>query len=82
LPYSPSQPVWVFLAEVYNLISDAVGPYTYGRLWVLREASTGRVFDVGSPWARSTGVNQDARHLGAAGFRPGMGLEIVEVMPF
>jgi serine/threonine protein kinase len=80
LPYTSSMPMWVFLADVFLLIRTVVEPYTYGKKWVLREPSTGRVFDVGSPWARSTGVNQDARRLSAVGIRPGMRLEVVPLL--
>jgi serine/threonine protein kinase len=77
LPYTARMPMWVFLGEVFSLIRKEVEPYTYGKKWILREASTARVFDVGSPWARSTRVNQDARQLSAVGIRPGMHLEVV-----
>lgn len=80
LPYRSGQPVWVFLADVFNLIAEAVEPYTYGKNWVLRDTATDRVFDVGSPWARSNRVKEDSRQLSDVGIQPGMRLEVVPMM--
>jgi hypothetical protein len=66
-----------FLGEVYRLISSQFPPNTYGRLWVLREVSTGRVFDCGSSWARANGVQSDIRPIGKIGIRGGSIIQVV-----
>lgn len=73
----PSMPVWVFVDDVYSLINSQVEPYCYGKTWVLRDPATGRVFDVGSSWARSNQKIRDDRALRAVGIRPGMRLQVV-----
>jgi hypothetical protein len=62
-------------------MSPRVEPFTYGKVWVLREVAAGRVLDMGSAWARSHGVDSDTRTLAEAGVVPGMQLEVVPLVP-
>jgi serine/threonine protein kinase len=75
--YTPTRRVCEFLAEVFNLVADHVRPFTYGRSWVLRETATGRVLDVGTPWARRHGVAEDERPLRDVGIAQGVRLETI-----
>jgi hypothetical protein len=75
--YNPGMPAQDFLAEVYRHILDYVPQYSYGQNWVLREVTTGRIYDCGSPWARATGVQADLRPIGQIGIRGGSVLQAV-----
>jgi hypothetical protein len=66
-----------FLGEVYRLLATRFPPNSYGRLWVLREEATGRVFDCGSSWAKANGVPTDTRPIGTIGVRGGSIVQVV-----
>src|SRR5262249_44262265 len=80
LPCSTNTRVAAFLEAIWRAMSPRVGPYTYGKVWVLRETTTERVLDVGNAWARSHGVASDDRTLSEAGILPGMQLEVVPLV--
>ena len=65
------------LKKVYEQMPDAIPPNSYGRRWVLRDRRTGRVFDIGSSWARANARKIDDRSTLTAGIREGMELEAV-----
>jgi hypothetical protein len=77
LPYRENMIACDFLGEVYRQISGQFPPNSYGRLWVLRETSTGRVFDCGSAWAKSNGVQADVRPIGKIGIKGGSIIQVV-----
>lgn len=71
LPYQESMIACDFLAQVYQLIRHKVPPNSYGRQWVVRDATTGRVFDFGSAWARFHNMQADVRPIEKVGIRGG-----------
>ena len=64
-----------FLAAVYEEISHFVPPNTYGRIWLLRDVATGRVFDFGSAWARFNQMQADVRPIERVGITGGSQLQ-------
>lgn len=80
LPYLNDTRVAAFLEEIWRAMSSRVEPFTYGKVWVLREVHASRVFDVGSSWAKSHGVASDTRTLAEAGIMPGLELEVVPLV--
>lgn len=79
LHYEHNSIVAEFLKENMKCFGGAIPPYTYGARWCLRERSTGRVFDVGSPWARANGLRSDRRKLIEAGIYAGRHLEAIQL---
>lgn len=69
--------VFELLKRVYELMPDGIPPNSYGRRWVLRDRRTGRVFDIGSSWARANGRKTDDRDAATAGIRQGMEVEVI-----
>jgi Ca-activated chloride channel homolog len=65
------------LKRIYEQMPDDIPPNSYGRRWVLRDRRTGRVFDIGSSWARANARKIDERATLTAGIREGMELEVV-----
>ena len=66
-----------FLADLYDEIKDIVPPNSYGRLWLLRDAANGRIFDFGSAWARFHRLQADVRPIEKVGIIGGSMLQIV-----
>ena len=77
LPYRPTAIACDFLAVVYGEIRQFVPPNTYGRIWLLRDVATGRVFDFGSAWARFNQLQADVRPLQRVGITGGTQLQAV-----
>ena len=75
------QPVCDFLAKIFYMISSVVPPSTYGGLWLLREQSCGRIFDIGSSWAKSMGTLADTRPISAVGINGGRMYQVVSLLP-
>ncbi len=69
------------LKRVYEQMPAGIPPHSYGRKWVLRDRRTGRVFDIGSSWARANGRKTDDRDTFTAGIRQGMEVEVVGLSP-
>ncbi len=69
------------LKRVYEQMPDGVPPNSYGRRWALRDRRTGRVFDIGSSWARANGRKLDDRDTSTAGIRQGMEVEVISLSP-
>ena len=67
------------LKRVYEQMPAGMPPNSYGRRWVLRDRRTGRVFDIGSSWAKANGRKVDDRDTLTAGIRQGMELEAVDL---
>lgn len=80
-PYQPETPACDFLAWVYSQISSRVPANTYGKLWLLRDKSSGRIIDTGSAWAQSVGVQTDTRPLKSIGIQGGTMLQVVSLPP-
>jgi hypothetical protein len=79
VPYAQDMQSCDFLAGVFQMISSVTRPDTYGRNWVLRDMTSGRVFDVGSPWAKMMGCTRDERPLSVVGIVGGAMLQVVAV---
>jgi DNA-binding transcriptional MerR regulator len=77
--FDPTMPLCDFLARIYYQINSVVPPFTYGKQWLLRDAASGRVFDVGTAWALSMGIPTDTRPISAVGITPGNNIEVVPV---
>jgi Ca-activated chloride channel homolog len=80
-PYQPEIPACDFLAWVYSQISSRVPANTYGKLWLLRDKSSGRIIDTGSAWAQSIGSQTDTRPLKTIGIQSGTILQVVSLPP-
>lgn len=74
---SANRSVSGFLEEIYNKLNGAVEPGTYGRLWVLRDEATSRIFDLGSSYARAQGCQEDRRTLEEVKLTSGVRLEAI-----
>ena len=79
LSYHPQATISALLTDIYYRMDGAVAPFTYGKMWILRDVVTGRVFDVGSSWADSNNVAKDTRTIESVGILPGMRLEVVRM---
>jgi hypothetical protein len=79
MPYEHNSFVAEFLKEIVKSMAGTVPPYTYGTRWCLRERGTGRVFDVGTTWARVNGLRSDRRKLIEAGIYVGRHLEAIQL---
>lgn len=79
IAYQQFDTVWTFLDYVWYTIADHDVPaYRYGDLWALRDGASGtRFLDIGRRWAHEHELEEDSRSLKAAGFVPGMTLEII-----
>ena len=54
-------------------------PYPYGTIWLLKDASSGKIYDdIGTTWAKKQGMGQDNRLLSEVGIRGGMNFEVIE----
>lgn len=78
IPYQLDRPVHSVLDDIWFTISDVVPAYSYGKTWVIRDAKTHRVFDVGRQWAQRNGFKDDKRPLSEVGIEPGAELEVVQ----
>jgi hypothetical protein len=66
--------LWVTLSST----SADIPAFTYGERWVLRDASSGKIFnELGSSWAKESDVLFDNRSLKDVGTLPGMTLEAI-----
>lgn len=77
-PYDPEMPVERLLDRIW-LRLQPFAPYPYGTSWILRESTTGKIFDnIGSAsrsdWRLGT---KDHRTAGEVGFKGGMTLEVI-----
>ena len=76
-PYDADMPVHVLLDRISFLLQP-LPPYPYGTIWLLKDASFGRVFDdIGPAWASNAGVPLDTRAAREVGITGGMTLEVV-----
>ena len=76
-PYDADMPVHLLIGRI-SVLLQPLPPYPYGTLWLLKDASSGRVFDdIGPAWASKAGVPQDTRPAREVGITGGMSLEIV-----
>jgi Ca-activated chloride channel family protein len=78
---SPTTAVSDFLKDVFNKLDGAVKPNTYGVEWVLRDAVTSRILDVGSSYAKAQGVREDRRMLNDVSINGCIILEAVALTP-
>lgn len=81
IQYQPEMPACDFLAWVYSQISSYVPANTYGKRWLLRDMSNGRIIDTGSAWAQSVGCQTDIRPLKMIGIQGGTMLQVVPLPP-
>lgn len=81
LPYDQFPSVSSLLDSVWSSMRQYVGAMNYGVTWVLRDATSDKVFkDAGRTWAiKNVGIFRDDRTLISVGMKPGMKLE---AMPF
>ena len=77
--FDPSMPLCDLLARIYYRIKSVVPPFTYGKQWILRDAASGRVFDIGTSWATAMGIPADTRPLSSVGIKAGSNIEVVKV---
>ena len=77
--FDPTMPLCDFLARIYYHINSIVPPFTYGKKWILRDAASGRIFDVGTAWALSMGIPTDTRSISAVGITAGSNIEVVPI---
>lgn len=76
-PYDADMPVHFLLGRI-SVLLQPLPPYPYGTIWLLRDTSSGRVFDdIGPAWASNAGVPRDTRSALEVGITGGMSLEIV-----
>lgn len=75
--YDSDSTVADFLKEVLKSVPESIPPYSYAKRWCLRQRGTGRVFDIGSPWAIANGLRSDRRKLIEAGIYAGHQLEVI-----
>ena len=76
-PYDAEMPVYRLLDRVGFQLQPMV-PHPYGAIWLLRDASSGRVFDdIGPAWAKRIGTQRDKRSVQEVGIIGGMTLEVV-----
>ena len=75
IPYRSTAIACDFLAAVYEEIQQFVPPNTYGRIWLLRDVTTGRVFDFGSAWACFNQLQVDVRPIARVGIKEGTQLQ-------
>jgi hypothetical protein len=81
MPHGDIVTVSDFLDSIwFLLIKYGIPAETYGALWALRDAKTGRVIkDMGRRWARSQGQGLDTRSLSDVGIFPGTRLEAIRL---
>ncbi len=60
-------------------VSDGVPEYSYGNVWVICDARTKRMFDIGKQWAERQELKDDNQLLREGGIEPGAELEIVAI---
>ena len=65
---------------VYVQIKAFVPPHAYGKHWFLRDANSGRVFDIGTPYAQANNLERDHRTLRMVGLKPGDALEVLPIV--
>ena len=76
-PYDPDMPVNGLLDRVWFQLQP-LSPHPYGAIWLLRDASSGRVFDdIGTAWAKQMRKPRDDRPTQDVGILGGMTLEVV-----
>ena len=76
-PYDADIPVHRLLDRVWFQLQP-MSPHPYGAIWLLRDASSGRVFDdIGTAWAKQMGTPRDNRSAQDVGIVGGMTLEVV-----
>jgi hypothetical protein len=77
-PYDPDVPVWRFLDRIWLHLQPHVFAYSYGRHWLIRDATTGTVFrNIGRPWAESEGFQEDERTISEVGITSKARLEVM-----
>ena len=76
-PYDADVPVH-FLLDRISFLLQPLPPYSYGTIWLLRDVSSGWVFDdIGPAWESAAGVPRDTRAAREVGITGGMTLEVV-----
>lgn len=75
-----SNSISVLLDMVYVQIKAFVPPHAYGKHWFLRDANSGRVFDIGTPYAQANNLERDHRTLRMVGLKAGDALEVLPIV--
>lgn len=75
-----SSSISAVLDLVYVQIKAFVPPHAYGKHWFLRDANSGRVFDIGTPYAQANNLERDHRTLRMAGIKAGDTLEVLPIV--
>ncbi|MFE5501260.1 hypothetical protein ACFQ73_01750 [Amycolatopsis japonica] len=83
VPIDESTTVTELLDAVYFAIFDKVSNFSYSKTWLLRDTTTGHLFDhIGRPYARRhLGTDRDFRLLAEVGIEPGSTLSAVRLPP-
>ncbi|MCC7517310.1 MAG: hypothetical protein IT470_08235 [Pseudomonadales bacterium] len=75
-----SSSISALLDLVYEQIKAFVPPHAYGTHWFLRDANSGRVFDIGTPYAKANDLQRDHRTVRMVGLRAGDALEVLPIV--
>lgn len=77
LPYIADRPIHYVLDEIWFEICDFIPAYSYGTTWLIQDINSGKFYDVGRPWARQKGLQEDERSLKDLGIKPGAKLRVI-----
>ncbi len=80
LDCTSSSSISAVLDLVYDQIKDFVPRHAYGKHWFLRDATSGRVFDIGTPYALANSLERDHRTLRMVGLKAGDTLEVLPIV--
>jgi hypothetical protein len=83
-PFDPNDTVSDFLDSIwFSLQSERppfIPPFTYGQIWLLRDTTTGKVFDdIGIEYCRTEGRKHDERDIRSIGIEAGATLQAIPV---
>ena len=79
VPYDEYATISDLQTAIWYTHGDDIPPFTYQKVWLLRDSTTGKVFfDIGRIWAERNGLKTDPRSLKAVGILPGMKLELIK----
>ena len=75
----PVMAVPALLNHIYRSIHGGgrIPPFTYGKRWVLRDATSGRVLTPADIMLKDEGRRVESRSLSEIGVRPGTALEVI-----
>jgi hypothetical protein len=72
-PYDASQEAFQLLSAIYYQISDQVPPYTYGKIWALRDTTSGQlVLPAGVKWTDNYALSESGATVKEFGIDAGM----------